>query len=299
MIQKISLKLNNDVLLTVIKILENTDLYLVKNITDAFVISCKEELISLLANRAKSVQIQVSILDHNKKQSLTLKFHQGYTLFKLLEFAEKQNQTKDKKVNKIITDLANKLNIDQFAIDKTQVNNNSVDSIIPYTVAIEPISKELPTDLTELSPEKTSQDSKLDTFSNHESTPTLEQDAKQAFISMSEVKLDLFEQNTNNALTRTIESLDQHLQETSSDKELNLFNLDLEEKAAPLQGTQVEVQNIINPLLDLVEDTQVIKQEQTHQKDTDFKKNTKSKAKKILKTISKDDDNKSGQISLF
>lgn len=299
MIQKISLKLNNDVLLTVIKILENTDLYLVKNITDAFVISCKEELISLLANRAKSVQIQVSILDHNKKQSLTLKFHQGYTLFKLLEFAEKQNQTKDKKVNKIITDLANKLNIDQFAIDKTQVNNNSVDSIIPYTVAIEPISKELPTDLTELSPEKTSQDSKLDTFSNHESTPTLEQDAKQDFISMSEVKLDLFEQNTNNALTRTIESLDQHLQETSSDKELNLFNLDLEEKAAPLQGTQVEVQNIINPLLDLVEDTQVIKQEQTHQKDTDFKKNTKSKAKKILKTISKDDDNKSGQISLF
>ncbi|MHC5352836.1 hypothetical protein ACYSNX_01370 [Myroides sp. LJL115] len=129
MIPKISLKLNNDVLLTVIDLLEQNQTFLVNNITDALVLSCQEELIVLLHNKAKSVQKQVSILDHNKKHSITLKYHLGYSLLKLLESSIQETEKKDKKINRIITDLGNKVKLN--ILEKVEYNKTENQAYLP------------------------------------------------------------------------------------------------------------------------------------------------------------------------
>ncbi|MDR0196119.1 MAG: hypothetical protein LBI73_13445 [Myroides sp.] len=115
MIAKIQLKLNNDVLLTVIKMVKHTDDYIVENVTDALLISIKEDLINKLEDKAKNIQKQVSILDHNRKHSLVLKYHEAYSLYKLLDAVyAKELFSEDlhiKKIKRLITELNNKLDI--------------------------------------------------------------------------------------------------------------------------------------------------------------------------------------------
>jgi hypothetical protein len=115
MIAKIQLKLNNDVLLTVIKMIKHTDDYIVENLTDALLISIKEDLINKLEDKAKTIQKQVSILDHNKKHSLVLKYHEAYSLYKLLDAVYEKQLFSDnlhiKKIKRLITELNNKLDI--------------------------------------------------------------------------------------------------------------------------------------------------------------------------------------------
>lgn len=124
MIAKIQLKLNNDVLLTVIKMVQQTDDYAVKNVTDALLISTKEDLINKLEDKAKNIHKQVSILDHNKKHSLVLKYHEAYSLYKLLDAVFEKQLFNDsphiKRIKRLISELHNKVDIfakeEDFAI---------------------------------------------------------------------------------------------------------------------------------------------------------------------------------------
>ncbi|WP_418887949.1 hypothetical protein [Myroides oncorhynchi] len=133
MIAKIQLKLNNDVLLTVIKMVKHTDDYVVENVTDALLISIKEDLIYKLEDKAKTIQKQVSILDHNKKHSLVLKYHEAYSLFKLLDAVyEKQLFNENlhiKKIKRLITELNTKLDIFAKEEDITIIDEEILDDI--------------------------------------------------------------------------------------------------------------------------------------------------------------------------
>ncbi|MGL4581768.1 MAG: hypothetical protein ACRCVU_02175 [Flavobacterium sp.] len=94
---------------------KHTDDYLVENVTDALLISIKEDLINKLEDKAKTIQKQVSILDHNKKHSLVLKYHEAYSLYKLLDAVYEKQLFSDnlhiKKIKRLITELNNKLDI--------------------------------------------------------------------------------------------------------------------------------------------------------------------------------------------
>lgn len=134
MIAKIQLKLNNDVLLTVIKMVKHTDDYLVENVTDALLISIKEDLINKLEDKAKTIQKQVSILDHNKKHSLVLKYHEAYSLYKLLDAVYEKQLFSDnlhiKKIKRLITELNNKLDIFAKEEDITIIDEDLQDDVI-------------------------------------------------------------------------------------------------------------------------------------------------------------------------
>lgn len=133
MIAKIQLKLNNDVLLTVIKMVKHTDDYVVENVTDALLISIKEDLINKLEDKAKTIQKQVSILDHNKKHSLVLKYHEAYSLYKLLDAVYEKQLFSDnlhiKKIKRLITELNNKLDIFAKEEDITIIDEDLQDDI--------------------------------------------------------------------------------------------------------------------------------------------------------------------------
>ncbi|MEK6510626.1 hypothetical protein [Myroides odoratimimus] len=144
MIAKIQLKLNNDVLLTVIKMVKHTDDYIVENVTDALLISIKEDLINKLEDKAKTIQKQVSILDHNKKHSLVLKYHEAYSMYKLLEAVHEKDLFSDnlhiKKIKRLISELHNKLDI--FAKEED------------ITIVDEDLVEDTPIEITESKPER-------------------------------------------------------------------------------------------------------------------------------------------------
>ncbi|MVX35511.1 hypothetical protein [Myroides sp. LoEW2-1] len=131
MIAKIQLKLNNDVLLTVIKMIKQTDDYVVENVTDALLISVKEDLITKLEDKAKNIQKQVSILDHNKKHSLVLKYHEAYSLYKLVESVEEKGIFNDsphiKKIKKLINELHSKVDIFAKEDDFNEEEEETID----------------------------------------------------------------------------------------------------------------------------------------------------------------------------
>ncbi|WP_090405703.1 hypothetical protein [Myroides phaeus] len=138
MIAKIQLKLNNDVLLTVIKMVQQTDDYAVKNITDALLISTKEDLITKLEEKAKNIQKQVSILDHNKKHSLVLKYHEAYSLYKLLDAVFNKQLFNDsphiKRIKRLINELHTKVDIfakeEDFAVVDVEHNDEVTTPVI-------------------------------------------------------------------------------------------------------------------------------------------------------------------------
>ncbi|WP_158961572.1 hypothetical protein [Myroides fluvii] len=113
MTTKIQFKLSNDVLLTVIQMVEKTDDYVVQSIKDALLVSIKEDLLAKLEDKAKNIQKQVSILDHNKKHAIVLKYHEAYTMYKLLELVYEKETFADhphiKKVKRLLVDLENKV----------------------------------------------------------------------------------------------------------------------------------------------------------------------------------------------
>ena len=85
MTTKIQFKLSNDVLLTIIKMVEQTNDLIVHSVDEALLISIKEDLLTKLEDKAKTIQKQTSILDHNKKHLVVLKYHEAYTMYKLLQ----------------------------------------------------------------------------------------------------------------------------------------------------------------------------------------------------------------------
>ncbi|WP_353159525.1 hypothetical protein [Myroides odoratus] len=113
MTTKIQFKLSNDILLTVIQMVEKTDDYVVQSIKDALLVSIKEDLLAKLEDKAKNIQKQVSILDHNKKHVIVLKYHEAYTMYKLLELVYEKETFADhphiKKIKRLLVDLENKV----------------------------------------------------------------------------------------------------------------------------------------------------------------------------------------------
>ena len=113
MTTKIQFKLSNDILLTVIQMVEKTDDYVVQSIKDALLVSIKEDLIAKLEDKAKNIQKQISILDHNKKHAIVLKYHEAYTMYKLLELVYEKETFADhphiKKIKRLLIDLENKV----------------------------------------------------------------------------------------------------------------------------------------------------------------------------------------------
>lgn len=113
MTTKIQFKLSNDILLTVIQMVEKTDDYVVQSIKDALLVSIKEDLLAKLEDKAKNIQKQVSILDHNKKHAIVLKYHEAYTMYKLLELVYEKETFADhphiKKIKRLLVDLENKV----------------------------------------------------------------------------------------------------------------------------------------------------------------------------------------------
>lgn len=121
MTTKIQFKLSNDVLLTVIQMVEKTDDYIVQSIKDALLISIKEDLLTKLEDKAKNIQKQISILDHNKKHAIVLKYHEAYTMYKLLELVYEKETFADhahiKKIKRLLLDLENK--VESFTTENT------------------------------------------------------------------------------------------------------------------------------------------------------------------------------------
>jgi len=119
MTTKIQFKLSNDVLLTVIKMVEQTDDFIVQSINDALLISIKEDLIAKLEDKAKTIQKQTSILDHNKKHAIVLKYHEAYTMYKLLEVVYNKETFAEhihiKRIKRLLIDLTQK--VENFGAD--------------------------------------------------------------------------------------------------------------------------------------------------------------------------------------
>jgi len=119
MTTKIQFKLSNDILLTVIQMVEKTDDYVVQSIKDALLVSIKEDLLAKLEDKAKNIQKQVSILDHNKKHAIVLKYHEAYTMYKLLELVYQKetfaHHPHIKKIKRLLVDLENK--VESFTTD--------------------------------------------------------------------------------------------------------------------------------------------------------------------------------------
>ncbi|WP_158210057.1 hypothetical protein [Myroides phaeus] len=147
MIAKIQLKLNNDVLLTVIKMVQQTDDYAVKNVTDALLISTKEDLITKLEEKAKNIHKQVSILDHNKKHSLVLKYHEAYSLYKLLDAVFNKQLFNDsphiKRIKRLINELHNKVDIFAKEEDFAVVDVEHNDEVTTPAIATNLVETEL------------------------------------------------------------------------------------------------------------------------------------------------------------
>lgn len=124
MTTKIQFKLSNDVLLTVIQMVEKTDDYVVQSIKDALLVSIKEDLLAKLEDKAKNIQKQVSILDHNKKHAIVLKYHEAYTMYKLLELVYEKETFADhphiKKIKRLLVDLENK--VESFTTENNSSN---------------------------------------------------------------------------------------------------------------------------------------------------------------------------------
>ncbi|MEC4112777.1 hypothetical protein VSO92_01440 [Myroides pelagicus] len=131
MIAKIQLKLNNDILLTVIQMVKQTNDYIIENVTDALLISVKEDLITKLEDKAKNIQKQTSILDHNKKHSIILKYHEAYSLFKLIQSVEEKGIFNDhiyiKKIKKLILELKDKVDIFAKEDDFRDLEEETID----------------------------------------------------------------------------------------------------------------------------------------------------------------------------
>ncbi|MGG5507330.1 MULTISPECIES: hypothetical protein [unclassified Myroides] len=130
MTTKIQFKLSNDVLLTVIQMVEKTDDYVVQSIKDALLVSIKEDLLAKLEDKAKNIQKQVSILDHNKKHAIVLKYHEAYTMYKLLELVYEKETFADhphiKKIKRLLVDLENK--VESFTTENKTADIAEADS---------------------------------------------------------------------------------------------------------------------------------------------------------------------------
>ncbi len=129
MTTKIQFKLSNDVLLTVIQMVEKTDDYVVQSIKDALLVSIKEDLLVKLEDKAKNIQKQVSILDHNKKHAIVLKYHEAYTMYKLLELVYEKETFADhphiKKIKRLLVDLENK--VESFTTENKDSDTTETD----------------------------------------------------------------------------------------------------------------------------------------------------------------------------
>lgn len=132
MTTKIQFKLSNDVLLTVIQMVEKTDDYVVQSIKDALLVSIKEDLLAKLEDKAKNIQKQVSILDHNKKHAIVLKYHEAYTMYKLLELVYEKETFADhphiKKIKRLLVDLENK--VESFTTEE-HTTTDQAQAIVP------------------------------------------------------------------------------------------------------------------------------------------------------------------------
>ena len=113
MTTKIQLKLTNDVLLTVLQMIQHLEGFEIDNLTNALLESIREDLIAKLEEKAKTIQRQTSILDHNKKNGVILKYHEAYTLYKLLEKVVENGFFTDnqhfKKIQRLIIELESKV----------------------------------------------------------------------------------------------------------------------------------------------------------------------------------------------
>lgn len=112
MITKIQLKLNNDVLSTIIQILEQTNNQKIDTLNLALLHSIKDDLLVKFEEKAKNIQKQTSILDHNKKHNFILKYHEAYALHQLLSETisseNLQGHPHLKKIGRLITELHGK-----------------------------------------------------------------------------------------------------------------------------------------------------------------------------------------------
>lgn len=133
MTTKIQFKLSNDILLTVIQMVEKTDDYVVLSIKDALLVSIKEDLLAKLEDKAKTIQKQVSILDHTKKHAIVLKYHEAYTMYKLLELIFEKETFADhphiKKIKRLLLDLENK--VESFTTENKQGNTMETETAAP------------------------------------------------------------------------------------------------------------------------------------------------------------------------
>ncbi|WP_413511559.1 hypothetical protein [Myroides odoratus] len=133
MTTKIQFKLSNDILLTVIQMVEKTDDYVVLSIKDALLVSIKEDLLAKLEDKAKTIQKQVSILDHTKKHAIVLKYHEAYTMYKLLELIFEKETFADhphiKKIKRLLLDLENK--VESFTTENKQGNTMETETATP------------------------------------------------------------------------------------------------------------------------------------------------------------------------
>lgn len=134
MTTKIQFKLSNDVLLTIIKMIEQTNGFIVHSIDEALLISIKEDLLVKLEDKAKTIQKQTSILDHNKKHIVVLKYHEAYTMYKLIDVAYCKETFEEhlhfKKIKRLLIDLENKVtNFDTeqpLTIDKATIPQETI-----------------------------------------------------------------------------------------------------------------------------------------------------------------------------
>ncbi|MDR0228141.1 MAG: hypothetical protein LBI72_03655 [Flavobacteriaceae bacterium] len=150
---KIQLKLNSDVLITVIQMIEQTDNYLIETTLDAILISIKEDLVDKLIDKSKNIQKQVSILDHNKKHLVVLKYHEAYTLCQLLQHVDESkkfdNNIQIKKIKRLITELQNKIDINTKE-DVEECNAPLTNESIEFNTYAYPIEDNASNHLTDL-----------------------------------------------------------------------------------------------------------------------------------------------------
>lgn len=113
MIAKIQIKLNNDILSTVIQSLEQTNNQKTDTLQLALLNSIKADLLIKFEEKTKNIQKQISILDHNKKHNFILKYHEAYALHQLLSQAlSSKNQQDDphfKKLGRLVAELHGKV----------------------------------------------------------------------------------------------------------------------------------------------------------------------------------------------
>ncbi|MDR2222052.1 MAG: hypothetical protein LBE34_04840 [Flavobacteriaceae bacterium] len=151
---KIQLKLNSDVLITVIQMIEKTDNYSIETTLDAIIISIKEDLVEKLIEKSKTIQKQVSILDHNKKHLVVLKYHEVYTLHTLLEQVAQTGSFDTnihiKKVKRLISELQNKVDINTKEEQIDECNNSHITESSTFNTYAYPQEDHISERLTDL-----------------------------------------------------------------------------------------------------------------------------------------------------